>query len=638
MSSSLSMREPRRPPAPPEALPERIGPYPIRGVIGSGSMGMVYLGHDPMLDRPVAIKTIHKSLLDSAGSDSNFVERFKIEAQAAGRLNHRGIVAVYQFGEDPGCAYIAMEYVPGYSLRQYIARAPRFKRDEVICLMVQLLDALHYAHMHGVIHRDIKPANLLVSDDGRLKITDFGIARIESSHVTRVNAVVGSPGYMAPEQYTGAEIDRRVDVFAAGVVLYQLLTGHLPFGGTDEAVMHEEPEPLAAGDGDPDLLRYNDVLTKALAKQPDQRYASARVFRETLLDLVGHKVADALPHQRLLAAPTLPMAGRSEDGHGTRGGLPSATLAGSLGHTMPGTLSSTVSQTIRRPLPPRSGANSRPQPLELGLDDALTHPTSAETEPPTLPSQFGPPTVPSDDHLHAVRRVVPPGWTLDELGRIERDLARQVGPVARVLVQRGARSHHTPEDLRAALASAIPNELERERFLNPPGSRASSGFGRSTQPGQLDGAPTGPGTLGGVAGAAGGGSSGTATGSAPDNRPAASGAHAPVRPQDDARVTGVLVRSLGPIAKVIVKRASAHAMTRGQLVAAVLKQCGAMPDAMLLEAEIWRVLNQAGDTPASAPAPARPGAPAAPPGAGAASVPAAAPRPQARPTGKPPAR
>jgi serine/threonine-protein kinase len=553
---STSLRESRRPPAAPEALPAHIGPYPIRGVIGSGSMGMVYLGHDPMLDRPVAIKTIHKSLLDSAASDGHFVERFKIEAQAAGRLNHRGIVAVYQFGEDPGCAYIAMEYVPGYSLRQYIARAPRFKRDEVICLMVQLLDALHYAHMHGVIHRDIKPANLLVSDDGRLKITDFGIARIESSHSTRAHAVVGSPGYMAPEQYTGAEIDRRVDVFAAGVVLYQLLTGHLPFGGTDEAVMYkivyEDPEPIIVNDNDQELLRYSEILAKALAKVPEQRYASARVFREVLLDLAGHKVADALPQQRLLAAPTLPMAQRGEDGGPPTRGTASTRL---------------------RPDPP-----TRPGALPSSLE--ITQPTltpAGDDGPATVPSQVDSPTLPIGQAPFGVRRVVPPGWTADALGRIERDLARLVGPVARVLVQRGALLHSTPEDLRGALAGAIANDVERERFLNPPGATlSSSAFGRSTRSGGLD--PMSAGDFDIV-----------------PMRPPSSGANASLRPDDPARITAVLVRTLGPIAKVIVKRASAHATTRGQIVSAVLKQCSTAPDLLSLEADIWRVLNQAND-------------------------------------------
>ncbi|MEY2689051.1 MAG: hypothetical protein RL375_3249 [Pseudomonadota bacterium] len=544
----------------PDSLPSRIGPYPIRGVIGSGSMGMVYLGHDPMIDRPVAVKTIHKSLLEGVGSDSNFVERFKIEAQAAGRLNHRGIVSVYQFGEDPAAAYIAMEYVPGYSLRQYIARAPRFGRDDVLCLMVQLLDALHYAHMHGVIHRDIKPANLLVSDDGRLKITDFGIARIESTQLTRVNTVVGSPGYMAPEQYTGGEIDRRVDVFAAGVVLYQLLTGHLPFSGTDEAVMYkivyEDPEPITIAEHDQDLMRYSDVLAKALAKHPDQRYASARVFRETLLELAGHKVPESLPAERLLAAPTLPPPGPDE------AGVPTRPDRRRMGPTRPGHLDD-GEVTLRQP--------------RLHIDNG----------PATVPGALlGPPTVPSAERLAVTRGEVPPGWSVEALAAIERDLAHHVGPVARVLVQRGARLHTTTDDLRTALSTAITDDLARRRFMQPV-SAATSGFGASGRSSLFGN--TGPGTVGGSSGGkVPGGTHGAGTGA----HPPATGALAAVREHDGARIAAVLVRSLGPIAKVIVKRASAQALTRGQLVAAVLKLCSDAPDLLALEAEIWRVLNQ----------------------------------------------
>ncbi len=547
----------------PDSLPSRIGPYPIRGVIGSGSMGMVYLGHDPMIDRPVAVKTVHRSLLEGVGSDSNFVERFKIEAQAAGRLNHRGIVSVYQFGEDTGCAYIAMEYVPGYSLRQYIARAPRFGRDDVLCLMVQLLDALHYAHMHGVIHRDIKPANLLVSDDGRLKITDFGIARIESTQLTRVNTVVGSPGYMAPEQYTGGEIDRRVDVFAAGVVLYQLLTGHLPFSGTDEAVMYkivyEDPEPITIAEHDQDLMRYSDVLAKALAKHPEQRYASARVFRETLLELAVHKVPEALPAERLLAAPTLPPPGPHEAGVPTRPerrrGIDSR-----LGHLDDGGV------TLRQPRP------------------------GGDNGPATVPGALlGPPTVPSAERLAVTRGEVPAGWSAEALAVIERDLAQHVGPVARVLVQRGARLHTTTDDLRTALASAISDDIARRRFMLPVAQ--ASGFGPSGHSGRPSAfGHSGPGTVPGLPAGKG---AGTGNGPGTGAHPPATGALAPVREHDPVRITAVLVRSLGPIAKVIVKRASAQAQTRGQLVAGVLKLCSDAPDPLALEAEIWRVLNQA---------------------------------------------
>ncbi|HKX43093.1 MAG TPA: serine/threonine-protein kinase, partial [Burkholderiaceae bacterium] len=284
--------------------PLRIGPYPVRGVIGRGSMGVVYLGHDPVIDRRVAIKTIQRQLLQPGANDYDAAARFRIEAQAAGRLNHRNIVSVYHFGEDPAFDYIVMEYVAGHSLNDYLRKPGQLTTNDVLCLMFQLLDALHYAHESGVVHRDIKPANLMVSGDGRLKITDFGIARTETSQITRINTIVGSPGYMAPEQYTGGPLDRRVDVFSAGVMLYQLLTGAMPFAGADEAIMYQivygQHEPLTRRLNDMSYAAFDMILDRALAKEPADRYASALEFRDALTVVATQPVPPVLPPERVL--------------------------------------------------------------------------------------------------------------------------------------------------------------------------------------------------------------------------------------------------------------------------------------------------------------------------------------------------
>ena len=286
-------------------IPSYVGPYPIRGVVGSGAMGVVYLAHDPAIDRPVAIKTIHRRLLESSDDDPSVAARFRVEAKAAGRLTHRNIVPVYQFGEDDDCAYIVMEYVAGRNLRDYIHAPRKLEVPQVLCLMLQLLDGLHYAHERGIVHRDIKPANLLIADDGRLKITDFGIARTGSSNLTRGSSVIGSPGYIAPEQYTDRDVDRRVDVFSAGVLLYQMLSGTTPFVGTDEAIMYKivyEPhKPLSEVTNDAALEPFDAVLDRALAKDPAQRYATALAMRTALLALATEAVPDVLPADILLA-------------------------------------------------------------------------------------------------------------------------------------------------------------------------------------------------------------------------------------------------------------------------------------------------------------------------------------------------
>ncbi|CAN7754708.1 protein kinase [Variovorax sp. LjRoot84] len=409
-------------------IPSHVGPYPIRGVVGSGAMGMVYLAHDPAIDRPVAIKTIHRRLLDSSDDDPSVAARFRVEAKAAGRLTHRNIVSVYQFGEDNDCAYIVMEYVAGRNLRDYIQAPRKLEVSQVLCLMLQLLDGLHYAHERGIVHRDIKPANLLIADDGRLKITDFGIARTESSNLTRGTSVIGSPGYIAPEQYTNSDVDRRVDVFSAGVLLYQMLSGTTPFVGTDDAIMYKivyEPhKPLSEVTKDAALEPFNAVLDRALAKDPTQRYATAMEMRTALLALATEAVPDVLPADILLA-PRLkgpeakPAVGKVRD--------PSA--------------------------PSRPSSTSVPS-----VPDPATTPLTPSKPLPVT----GPPSVP-----------VPTGWDTAALAEVERELAQHVGPVARVLVRRAARGLTSLTAVRHAVASAIVDFEARERFLAKAGAPRS---------------------------------------------------------------------------------------------------------------------------------------------------------------------
>ena len=291
----------------------KLGRYLIRRELGKGAMGIVYEGFDPVIERTVAIKTILPGRLDSSEA-AEVLARFKREAQSAGRLNHPGIVAVYEYGEvvpeddstlvikdstlavdgkaptpgPPGgelVAYIAMEFVKGRELKDYFDANERFKLPEVARLMGEILSALGHAHSHGVVHRDIKPANLIVLEDGRIKIADFGIARIERSELTQMGTIMGTPAYMSPEQFTGQAVDGRSDLFSCGIVLYQFLTGEKPFTGNTTTIMfkvlREEPlAPSVLNMGLPTAL--DDVLKKAIAKIPDQRFQSAAEFNLAL--------------------------------------------------------------------------------------------------------------------------------------------------------------------------------------------------------------------------------------------------------------------------------------------------------------------------------------------------------------------
>lgn len=267
--------------------PSRIGKYPIADVLGEGAMGVVYRAEDPVIGRPVAIKTVHRRLLaDEAGAD--FMLRFRNEARSAGRLLHPNIVTVYEYGEDEQSAYLVMEYVEGLTIGQLLAHDPLPAQAELLRWMDQLLDALECAHRHGVWHRDVKPANLIVTADGTLKVTDFGIARIASAALTQAGAAIGTPGYMAPEQYVGEDIDQRVDVFAAGVLLYRLLAGRPPFAGTAEAVMyqlfHHVPPPPSQVPGSGRDPRFDAVVARAMARDRLDRFERAGAFRAALAD------------------------------------------------------------------------------------------------------------------------------------------------------------------------------------------------------------------------------------------------------------------------------------------------------------------------------------------------------------------
>ncbi|HNV58564.1 MAG TPA: serine/threonine-protein kinase [Rhodoferax sp.] len=279
----------------------RLGKFTIRRELGKGAMGVVYEGFDPLIERTVAIKTILPTQLNGDEA-ANVLARFKREAQAAGRLNHPGIVAVYDYGEEIAdddhtmvageqalarqrVAYIAMEFVKGRELRDFFEANERFALKDVERLMGEILDALAHAHAHGVVHRDIKPANLIVLADGKVKIADFGIARVEKSELTQVGTVMGTPAYMSPEQFMGQPVDGRSDIFSCGVILYQFLTGEKPFTGNSTTIMFKvlHEEPLA-----PSLLNvalpaaFDLVVKKAMAKNPDERYQSAQEFAQAI--------------------------------------------------------------------------------------------------------------------------------------------------------------------------------------------------------------------------------------------------------------------------------------------------------------------------------------------------------------------
>ena len=261
---------------------DRLGKYEIRSTLGRGAMGTVYEGWDPVISRRVAIKTVR--LPDAADTDAqDELARFKREAQAAGRLHHPNIVGVFDYGETAEIAYIVMEFVDGRPLKSMVDADERLTLPVVSRIMEDLLAGLRYSHERGVIHRDIKPANLMIAQDGQAKIADFGIARIESSNMTQAGTIMGTPAYMSPEQFMGQTVDARTDLYSAGVLLFQLLTGERPFEGSMATIMHKAlhttpPRPSDLSVTAPTGL--DPVVARAMARRPDDRFPTAAAFLE----------------------------------------------------------------------------------------------------------------------------------------------------------------------------------------------------------------------------------------------------------------------------------------------------------------------------------------------------------------------
>ncbi|MFN0299054.1 MAG: serine/threonine-protein kinase [Burkholderiales bacterium] len=443
-------------------VPERVGEYAVNSVLGNGAVSVVFRAFDAKAKRPVAIKTIARSLIEE-DIKGNFVARnLQMEARVTSRLRHQGIVQTYEYGEDDAFIFFAMEYVEGRSLAEYFARDRRFDQMDAVNIIAQVLAALEYAHNNAVWHYDLKPSNVLIANDGRVLLADFGVDARDAESAKRV---MGAPGYISPERYLGQPADHRADIFSAGAMFYQLLAGYAPFGGTHDAIMHSvchrNVDVPSRGDPARRWPQYDAVVERALMKRPEERYPSAGAFRTAAVAAYAYPLDDTIPASAAHVPPRLE--------------------------------------------PTAEGARST-EPKAAGV--------------PSIASPFS---------------AAPEGWDAAVLGKIEHALAKFIGPIAKVLVKRGAREHVSIDALVDALCTSLDTPKQREAFLAAIGGGATAS--RGGPPSQRPSMP--PSTIGG-------------------GEPSLS------RDEIDL-ATRLLAAHIGPVARIVVARAAAEKLQRAEL-------------------------------------------------------------------------
>lgn len=360
------------------SIPEQIAKYRIEKILGQGAMGVVYKGSDIQIERPVAVKVLHEHLRQ--GDQSKELEnRFLQEAKAAARCLHPNIVTIFDFGTHEGNHFIVMEYVEGIELKAHLKGDTPISLASAADITIQVLEALHHAHNKGIVHRDIKPANIILLEDGTVKVSDFGVARLDTSDLTHTGFMIGTPNYMSPEGLQGEQVDQRSDLYSVGVLFYELLTRRRPLKGVslDESIEQLDMVPHLSVQN---IQSIKPILMRALQPLSDVRFQSAAEFIKRLRTIDDLDLTEA--------------------------------------------------ETAFFPTPAKNS------------DTTIFQATQRRPDSPSV-SQ----------------------WNDELLTSLERSLAQFVGPMARVLVKKNSTQSTSLEELSARLAEHIPNQAERQQFL-----------------------------------------------------------------------------------------------------------------------------------------------------------------------------
>ena len=435
-------------------LPTSIGRYRIDSQLGRGSMGVVYKAHDPEIDRPVAIKLVRVDLLESHHRE-DYLARFRREVQAAGRCMHPGIVAIYDFGSHEGDPFFVMEYVEGVPLDQTLPKGAGIGPAAAGDIVLQILEALAAAHALGVVHRDVKPANMLMTPGRRIKVMDFGISRISTSHLTQAGSVMGTPRYMSPEQIRGDEVDARSDIFPTGAVLHELLAGRTPFTGAGlEAVMakllYEDADIEPEGPSMPGALRA--VVAKAIAKSPAERFQSAEAMAAAVRGAMGLASTPSAGATVVMTRPAAPPVAERDP-----------TLRDAA-------LLAAIERRLAEYIGPIAGRLVWKALETAATPEALCETLAGAIDAPAERARFladAKARIAAGGTLGTgVRQAAPARLTAEEIAKVEQDLTRFLGPIAKVLVKRAAATASSQAALRQALAEHLEQPGERTLFLS----------------------------------------------------------------------------------------------------------------------------------------------------------------------------